>query len=129
MTLRSYIAFLLFGTAACWAAFSLVIANLDPGAGSWLVFTAFYVTLFLALLGTFSLLGMGIRLTLLRHESALTQVVIAFRQAFSFSFLVVAALFLQGEGLLQWWNVAMLIASLTFIEWAILLRERRIPMV
>ena len=129
MTLKHYVALIIIGTVACWTAFAMVIYNLDPNAGSWVVFMSFYTTLFLALLGTFALLGMGIRLALLWHEPPLEQVLIAFRQAFSFAFLVVAALFLQSQDLLQWWNILMLIGVLTLVEWAVLLRQRRIPMI
>jgi hypothetical protein len=129
MTIKKYLGLITLGTLACWTAFVLVIMNLDPNTGSWIIFMSFYTTLFLALLGTFAVLGMGIRLVLLRQEEPLEQVLIAFRQSFSFAFLVVASLFLQSQDLLQWWNILMLIAALTLVEWAVLLRQRRVPLV
>ncbi len=127
MSLRQYILLMLIGTLLCWVAFGLVVSNLDPNNATWLVFGFFYLTLFLALVGTFALLGTGFRLYILRHEIVVRQVMIAFRQAFSFAFIIVMALFLQSQHVLYWWSLLLLVAALTFVELAILLRRRRLP--
>lgn len=127
MSLKQYVALMAVGTVACWIAFWLVITSLDPTHASWLVVGFFYLTLFLALVGSFAIMGVVFRLYLLRHDAVFRQVMIAFRQAFSFSFLIIAALFLQHEQLLYWWNMVFLIGALTLIEFAVLLRQRRFP--
>ena len=127
MSLRQYVIFMLAGTVLCWVAFGLVVMNLNPIEASWPVFVFFYLTLFLALVGTFALLGMAFRLFILRHEVVFRQVMIAYRQAFSFSFIVVMALFLQSQHLLFWWSLFLLVGALTFVEFAVLLRQRRLP--
>ncbi len=127
MSLRQYVTLMLIGTILCWVAFGLVVSNLDPTNATWMVFAFFYLTLFLALVGTFAILGTAFRLYILRHEVVVRQVMIAFRQAFSFAFIVVAALFLQSRHILYWWSLVFLVATLTFVELAILLRRRRLP--
>src|SRR3989338_9316484 len=111
MSLKKYISLMIFGTVLCWIAFGLVVNNFDPDQQSWLVFAFFYTTLFLALVGSFALVGMIFRLYILRHDVVFRQVVIAFRQGLSFSFLVIAALFLESQKLLFWWNLLFLIVA------------------
>jgi hypothetical protein len=127
MTLRQYVVAMLLATFGSWGGWLLVVTSLDPVTAGWLGFGLFYVTLFVACLGTFALVGVGVRLRLVRQEPALGQVTIAFRQAVSFSALVLAALFLQSKGLLTWWNMLLLVAALTLVEFAVLALSRREP--
>jgi hypothetical protein len=113
------------GTLLTWGAWVLVIFFLDPATAGWLGFTVFYLALYLALTGSFSLLGLVLRHYILKNELIYQQVTISFRQAFSFSFLVVAALFLQSKQLLTWWNMVFLIIALTFLEFAVLAYQQR----
>ena len=126
MTLRQYLLFMLLGTLLCWGAWWLVVSALDPAAAGWLGFTLFYSSLFLALLGSFALIGLGFRLYILRSEVIFRQVTVAFRQAFSFAFITIAALFLQSYQLLTWWSMLLLVAAVTFVEFAVIsLRQAR----
>lgn len=125
MTLRQYVFVMLVGTALCWAAWLLVTGYLNPTTAGWLGFALFYASFSLALVGTFAVTGLGLRLVLLKREAAFRQVVIAFRQALSFAALVVSALLLQSQDLLTWWNVLLLVATLTFVEFAVLTLRRR----
>ena len=127
MSLKQYIFLMLLGTVLCWGAWLLVIFYLDPDSAGWLGFAFFYSSLFLALVGSFALLGLGFRLFILRHEVVFRQVTIAFRQALSFAFVVVAALFLQSREVLTWWNMLFLIAMLTILEFAVVARKQRLP--
>lgn len=124
MTLRRYIVLMAFGTILTWSAWGLVLSQFDPASAGWLGFSMFYVSLYLALVGTFSLLGLTVRRIIYSAELPYRQVAIAFRQSFSFAFLVVAALFLQSRDLLTWWNVLFLVVALTFLEFAVLAVRR-----
>ena len=127
MTIRQYSIFMILGTVLCWAAWALVLIYLDPTSAGWLGFGFFYGSLYLALLGTFSLIGMWLRLYLIKYDAVFRQISIAFRQAFFFSFLVIASLFLQSKGIFTWWNMLLLVAALTLIEFAIIALKRREP--
>lgn len=127
MTVRQYIAAMLGATLVSWGAWLLVVTSLDPASAGWIGFGLFYVSLFAACLGTFALLGLAVRVRVARHDPIVVQVTIAFRQAVSFSFLVLAALFLQSKDLLTWWNMLFLVVALTFVEFAVLALSRREP--
>ncbi|PJE75659.1 hypothetical protein COV04_03610 [Candidatus Uhrbacteria bacterium CG10_big_fil_rev_8_21_14_0_10_48_11] len=125
MALKQYATLMFIGTVLTWAAWILVVLFLDPLTAGWLGFSVFYLALYLALTGTFSLLGLLLRRLFFKNELVYRQVTISFRQAFSFSFLVIAALFLQSKQLLTWWNMFFLIAALTFLEFAVIAYQGR----
>lgn len=125
MSLRQYASLMLAGTALCWVVWIFVVGFLDPASAGWLGFGLFYAALFLALVGSFALLGLMIRGLLLQRESVLQHVAISFRQAFSFAFVVIAALFLQSKDILTWWNMGFLVLAVTLVEFAVLAIKRQ----
>lgn len=117
MTLKSYLFLMSVGTLMCWIAWLFVIFNIAPadaGPGG-LIF--FYVSLFLSILGTFSVLGFLIRKAILKDEEVVFRhVKHTFRQSILIGILTILALVLLSQGLLYWWNAAILIAFFFFIE-------------
>lgn len=118
---------MILGTLLCWGAWALVLIYLDPASAGWLGFGFFYGSLYIACVGSFALVGTGLRMTFVRQGVIFRQVAIAFRQAFFFSFIVVAALFLQSKEIFTWWSMLLLVAALTLIEFAIVSLKRREP--
>ena len=118
---------MVLGTAVCWGAWALVLIFLDPASADWLGFLLFYSSLYLALVGSFAIIGMGLRLLFAQSGGVFREVAIAFRQAFFFGFMVIAALLLQKEGLFTWWNMLLLVAALTLIELFFLAMRHREP--
>jgi len=116
MTLRTYLTIMLLTTAICWTAWVIVLLTVDPFTTNLVGYLLFYISLFLALVGSAAILGFLVRFIALRQELVFRQVAIAFRQAFSFSILVIALLILQSKGMLTWWNIFLLIAGLTMLE-------------
>jgi hypothetical protein len=116
MSLRSYIFLMLLATIACFLAFFAVIYFFDPFVGGLWVLLFFYLSLFLALLGTFSILGLFVRLIFTREKLVLKKVLISFRQAVWFSLLVVISLHLKSIDLLAWKNIILLILAFTLLE-------------
>lgn len=127
MSVKQYSVIMFIGTIICWAGWWMVVSTFDPASAGWIGFGLFYASLFLALVGTFALVGLGLRLVLLRHDMILVQATLAFRQAISFALLAIIALFLQSKNLLTWWNGLLLVGALTLIEFMIvsMKRERR----
>jgi hypothetical protein len=115
---------MLVGTILAWGAFGGVTANTSPDSAGPVGFALFFVTLYVALVGTFALIGLVLRKLLMRSELPTKQVWISFRQSFSFALLIVVALFLQSKSLLYWWNVLFLVIALTFVEVAVLLLQK-----
>lgn len=115
---------MLVGTIVAWGAFGAVAANTSPDSAGAVGFALFFISFYVALVGTFALIGLALRKVLMRSELPAKQVWVSFRQSFSFAFLVVAALFLQSKELLYWWNIVFLIIALTFVEVAVLLLQK-----
>ena len=118
---------MILGTLLCWGAWALVLIYLDPVSAGWLGFGFFYGSLYIAGVGSFALVGTGLRMMFVKQGVVTRQVAIAFRQAFFFSFIVVAALFLQSKEIFTWWSMLLLVAAVTLIEFAIVSLKRREP--
>lgn len=103
MTLRQYLAIMTTATILCWTAWLFVIITVDPFQASRLSFFFFYISLFLALLGTTSLLIFGFysrlgqaALPMFRHVER------SFRDGCIAASLLVSFLYLQSRG---WLNI------------------------
>jgi len=116
MTLRFYLIIMTATTAICWLAFVLVINMVDPEITNWIGFLLFYLSLFVSLIGTASIIGFLVRFIILRKELIFRSVKEAFRQSFLLSFLIVASLLLLSRDLFTWFNMVMLAVSLTVLE-------------
>lgn len=68
MTLKNYLFVMSALTAVCWGIFMFVAGLIDPVATNWLGFSLFYLSLFLALSGTFALFGFLFRLIALKKN-------------------------------------------------------------
>ena len=116
MTLRQYILTMLLATVLCWAAVVFVILNVDPFQSGSVGFIFFYTSLFLALLGSISILAFFIykligdrALPMFRHVQA------SFKHAVLFAIFIVTFLFLQGKNLLNFWNTMVLLSVFVLI--------------
>lgn len=109
MTLRQFITIMLFATVFCWSAWLLVLFNTDPFAASLSEFLFFYLSLFLSLLGTVSLLLFALFLLIRRGDMVPYRYVKKSFVSGSITALsVIVLLYLQSEGYLHYWNVAIL---------------------
>jgi len=117
MTIRHYLSLMLMGTALSCGAVVLIMTMVDPAGTQPLIFAVFFASLFLALTGTFSILGFISRIAVLGKGFHLSkQVAVSFRQAAILSLLVTLALFLQSKSMLTWWNATLAVALATVIE-------------
>lgn len=116
MSLRSYLLGLSVSSGLCWIAWVLTIVNTNPGQGGQSALLSFYISLFVALLGTLTLLGYAARLVLSNNELKYQHIRVAFRQALLVSLLVTAALLLQAIRLLSWWDILLLVVIAALAE-------------
>lgn len=123
MALKRYLALMFAGTIASWLAWVLVLFTIDPFVSGSVGLAGFSFTLFLALLGTFSLLGFLFRRTFSRTTIAFRQIGVSLRQGMLFSLIVVGVLLLRGTGLYTWWIVVFFVAGVTVLEFFFLTRE------
>ena len=117
---------MLLATVFCWGAWALVLFFVNPQEAGILGFLMFYISLFLGLLGIFSIFGFIIRYLTKKEKFIYKQVQIAFRQGFMFALLLTGALFLQGERLLVWWNLLLFIAVLSVVEYFFIIKDNQI---
>ncbi len=115
---------MLLATAICWSSFAIVVNTVDPETTNNVGFALFYVSLFLALTGTSAIIGFFIRFIALRKQLVFRQVIIAFRQSFLFSGVVVGSLFLQSLRMLTWYNALLLILAVTIFEFFLISYKR-----
>ena len=116
MTLKKYLMLTAVATAVCWTVFLFIASVVNPEITSWLGFVLFYLSLFMAVSGTASLIGFLIRFVALRHELVFYAVKIAYRQSFMFALFIIITLILLSQGLFTWLNLFMLIAVFVIAE-------------
>jgi len=116
MTLRKYLIILTACTFLCWATWFAVLYYTNPVSSGWGGYAFFYLSLFVSLVGTFSLIGFTIRSMRKKEEVLYKKIDISSRQSIVFSLLVIVALILQSQRFLTWWNFIILIALISLIE-------------
>ncbi|MEK7203413.1 MAG: hypothetical protein AAB653_03790 [Patescibacteria group bacterium] len=125
MSLRSYLIIMILTTLMCWVAFGVVVWTVNPEVTNSVGFLLFYLSLFLAIVGTAAIIGFVIRFIGLRREMVLNSVKTAFRQSFFFAFFIVAILFLLERDLFSWFNAGLLIVGLSVAEFFLLSYKKR----
>jgi len=115
MLFLTYFTALSFGTIICWIAFLLVILNIDPTKMFGIGIAAFFSSLFLSLLGTFTMLGIYIRRGFGNAEVIFT----SFRQGALLTILLVGLLILQLLRVLTWWDGILFVLSVILLEFTI----------
>ncbi len=113
-------------TLLLWAGFFWTVYAINPLQTNWIGHVLFYFTLFLALLGTFSLIGIFLRRKWVHEQALYRLVTLAVRQSVAMSIFFLITLFLQGQRLLRWWILLGLFAVVFGLEMTQLLRERRL---
>lgn len=126
MTLRQYFIIMAIGAVLCWAAWAVVLINVDPFQDTGVGFSFFYVSLFFALLGTVSLFSFFIRYYFSQADWPLFRLVQkSFHDALIISIVLTALLFLQGQGYLRWWNAGIAAAAIILLIFFKLFNKRQ----
>jgi hypothetical protein len=123
MSLRLYLVGLMFSTIFCWACFVLILFYVNPDEAGFVGFLAFYLSLFFALTGTFSLIGFYLRVWLSRNEILFKHISPAFRQGFFLALILVISLVLQAFRILTWWDGLLLVGSVVLLEFYFMSRQ------
>ncbi len=116
MSFRFYILLILFSTILCGSALTIIIFSINPNEASVLIFAFFYLSLFLSLAGVITIINSIIRKFFIKNKILFRQIIISFRQAVLFALLITISMALQSQGILDWWNMLLLIAALSTIE-------------
>ncbi len=116
MTLRTYLNLMVVATFFAATAWFLVIYYIDPVEAGGMGLGLFFATLFFTLVGIFTVIGFSLRKYFLNNELLFTLIGLSFRQAVWISLIIVGLLIMQGARILNWWDAALLIVSVSLLE-------------
>jgi hypothetical protein len=117
MSLRYYLILMSVGAFICWLAWFFVLSSIDPTQAGFFGFLFFYTSLFLALTGTFSVMGFLVKKIILKNDEVIFHhVKSTFRQGMLVAFIIMAGLILLQTKLLAWWSAIFLILLFIIIE-------------
>ena len=117
MTLRQYLVLMSVGALICWLAWFFVLGSLDPSQAGFFGFLFFYASLFLALSGTFSVIGFLIKKIILKNDQIVFHhVKNTFRQGILLAMVIILGLILLQVKLLTWWDAILLVMLFAAIE-------------
>ncbi|OGH76946.1 MAG: hypothetical protein A2469_02405 [Candidatus Magasanikbacteria bacterium RIFOXYC2_FULL_40_16] len=112
MNLRQYLIVMVLATILCWVSWFFVILNIDPFETNLSGFIFFYVSIFLAMVGTFSIiLFSSYQVVNKRERPMYFHVQKSFRDSIVMAIFITALLYLQGSGLMNVWNFVILVSA------------------
>lgn len=127
MTLKQYIILMTAASLMCWASVVLVIVNVDPYMSTTLLFTFFYMSVFLSLCGTLSLIIFSIYAFFTKKIIPLYKIVQkSFRDSIIISLAATFLLFLQSQRLINWLSTSLLLILSIGLFIFFMSNERRI---
>jgi len=117
MNFKQYITLMIISAALAWLTWGFIIFGINPNEAELGVFFLFYVSLLAALSCTFSVLGLVIRVWVLKQKDVVSrQAAKSFRQAIFLAALFTGILYFQGKHILNWWIIILFIAVLSMLE-------------
>ncbi|MFZ6036243.1 MAG: hypothetical protein ACOYUK_03820 [Patescibacteria group bacterium] len=116
MSLKKYLIIMTSATLVSWTAWLFVFFFINPDEAGVVGFALFYLSLFFALVGTFSLFGFFVRVWFTKEQVIFRHLGVATRQSFFFAILLVGALVLLGADVLRWWTIVLLVMFMTLLE-------------
>jgi hypothetical protein len=127
MSLIRFIVILSIGTILSWLTWTVVIVSLDPYTGGGLALLLFYVSSWLAALGTITIIGFFLRAWWEKESVYFRQVATALRQGALISTGATIALLLQGARWLNIWSGISLVLLVLVTEMFFLAGQARRP--
>lgn len=116
MTHHRYISFIALAGTLAWVAWLVVINKLTPYETMGLALTFFYITLFVALTCTFTVIGFYFRVWLFKNEIFYKHINIALRQGIFLGLIAIFALVFQMMRVLNWWSGFLLVIICVLLE-------------
>ncbi|MFA7685853.1 MAG: hypothetical protein WCX95_03580 [Candidatus Gracilibacteria bacterium] len=116
MTHHRYISIIALSGLLAWVAWIVVINKLTPYETMGLALSFFYVTLFIALSCTFTVVGFYFRVWLFKNEIFYKHINIALRQGVFLGLIAVFSLVFQMMRVLTWWSGFLLVIVFVLLE-------------
>lgn len=124
MNFRSYLILMALATLAAWLSWALVMHGVDPVRSGALGFLLFYMTLWIAMIGSLAILGVLVRLWRRNGELASRIVIRSLRQGILLSALFIVSLILFSHDWFRWWTMLLTVLIAAFIELTFLSSRR-----
>ena len=119
MTYKAFLSTIIAGTIISWAGLYLILMNTDPITTESALFL-FFSTLFLALFGTFTSLGLVARsIFLTKKYATMHHFKQSIRQSFLLSIVTLLSLYLLANNLFVWWLAIIMLFVIILFETAI----------
>jgi hypothetical protein len=116
MSLKGFLALVLFTDILAWTAWGILLTTTTPVAGVPIIIL-FYASLLLALLGLFAVIGFASRIYFKKRDELIVMYVRrTFRQGFLLASLFVITLILLHQEVLRWWVLLVVLAIIGIIE-------------
>ncbi len=128
MSFRGYVLVMAAGTLVAFFGLGKILLTIKPEEAKLSDFVFLYLSLFLVLVGFFSLVGLFFRMYVLRRRDVMSrEVKNSFRHALLLAGVAVSALGLSRHAPFRWWTsfVLIFIASLIEIVSLVIQRSRR----
>lgn len=116
MTYKNYLSGISIAGVISWSAWFLVVLKLNPFESTSIALILFFLSLFFALICTFTIIGFIVRIYANQNEIVYQHISTSLRQAVLLSLCACSCLFLLVFGLLSWWSGLLLVAIVTLIE-------------
>lgn len=123
MTHKNYLLVVAGAGLLAWVAFITVIFKFNPYESTSLALAFFYLSLFIALSCTFTLIGYYFRLWLYKNEIFYLHINISLRQGVLLSLIAICCLVLLMLDVLTWWSGMLLIFAAVLFEFYFASRE------
>ncbi|MBM3256180.1 MAG: hypothetical protein FJZ04_01780 [Candidatus Moranbacteria bacterium] len=116
MTLKSYLNAMATATMVAFMGWVLVLLYIDPTNSGYMGLILFYTTLFLGLVGLFTLFSFSLKRWIGNNEIIFAYVASSFRQGFFLAVIVVGLLVMQGARILNWWDALLFVGAVALLE-------------
>ncbi|MSR85239.1 hypothetical protein EXS71_02260 [Candidatus Uhrbacteria bacterium] len=122
MHFKTFLWCMILATLIAWGGWLFVLFTVDPQEAGFVGAILFYTTLFVALVGSMTTMGLLYRIILRKRQPVLArEVKIAFRHSIMLSVMGLLSLILSATGFLFWWNFLALVIIALAIEYGFLL--------
>lgn len=116
MTLRSYLNSMAVATSIAFMGWALVLMYIDPTSSGYMGLTLFYLTLFLGLMGFFTLISFSLKRWISNNEIIFAYIASSFRQGFWLAIIIIGLLVMQGARILNWWDALLFVGAISLLE-------------
>ena len=113
---RQYLMTIGLTALVSWVAWAMVIIKLDPYTSTGLALGLFFISLFFALIGTFTIIGFALRRWIGKNEIYYHHLSVSLRQGLLLSMCTLMCISLLIMGALKWWNGLLVVTIAVLME-------------